>query len=67
MAWRICYAVVCPCGAARVDLGARDPEHLIEEAHRSGWEHGLCPECAREVCHVDADPVRRSCSVDQSG
>jgi hypothetical protein len=47
MAWRICYAVVCPCGAARVDLGARDQEHLIEEAHRAGWEDGLCPECAR--------------------
>jgi hypothetical protein len=47
MAWRICYAVVCPCGAVRVDLGARDPDQLIEEAHRSGWEEGLCPECAR--------------------
>jgi hypothetical protein len=47
MGWITCCAVVCRmCGVARVDLGARSEEEAIEEAHRSGWEDGLCPTCA---------------------
>jgi len=47
MKWIVCFAVLCRrCGVARVDISARSEEEAIEEAHRSGWEDGLCPTCA---------------------
>jgi hypothetical protein len=47
MTWIVHFAVLCRrCGVARVDVWARDPEQAIEEAHRVGWEEGLCPSCA---------------------